>query len=295
MKNIYSLLLSFCLILSASAQTDSTVTNLKIARANSDNLKSSDKYADEMYKIDYKWEVPLTLALDGFSLYGMSRIYSRDKASVQDIEALDYHDINSFDRPVWDNYDTKAKDLSDKFFYGSMPLPLFLMLDKDIRKDWYKVGLLYLQAMGATGTIYTGGAMLANRYRPYAYNPAVDMSYRTRGGVHNSFPAGHPALVATSTFFCAKVFSDYNPDFKQKWILYTAAAGATLATGYLRVKAGQHFKTDVITGITFGTASGLLIPHLHKIRKGKLARLNLYPNYENNQTGFSAFYKLNKD
>lgn len=252
-----------------------------------------NKYADDVYKINYKWEVPLTLALDGFSLYGMSQIYNRDKASEATINALNYNDINSFDRPVWDNYDTKAKDLSDKFFYGSMPLPIILMLDKEIRKDWYKVGLLYLQAMGATGTIYTGSAMIAGRFRPYAYNPAVDMAYRRRGGAHNSFPAGHPALVATSTFFVAKVFSDYHPEFKHKWALYTVAGGASLATGLLRIKAGQHFKTDVITGLAFGTASGILIPHLHKIRNGKFSRINIYPNYENNQTGFSAFYKLN--
>lgn len=258
-----------------------------------DSVALSGKVAsDEVYSIRNKIDIPITAATTAYSLWGMSKIYGREKTPQAEILALNYNDINSIDRSSWDNRDLAAKAASDKLFYGSMPLPLVLMLDKEIRKDALKIGLLYLEAMGTTGTLYTSSAMIANRFRPYTYNAAVDMDTRTRGGGRNSFFAGHPGLVATATFFTAKVFSDYHPNMRNKWMLYTAAAGASLATGILRIKGGEHFPTDVATGLTVGTLSGLLIPHFHKVRKGKWANLNVSPNYQFGQTGFRAVYHI---
>lgn len=244
-----------------------------------------------VYKIKNAIDLPLTTATVAWSLYGMSKIYGRDQVPVSELNQLQVSDINSFDRPVADNYSLKAKDLSDKLFYGSMPLPLILLADKKIRKDGLKIGLLYLEAMGATGTLYTSSAMLVNRFRPYAYNTNVNIATRQRGGARNSFFAGHPGVVATSTFFMAKVYSDYHPEMRNKWILFTLAGAATATTGILRINAGQHFYTDVITGITVGTLSGILIPHFHK-NKNKEPRLSLYPDFKNNSTGIRAIVHL---
>lgn len=244
-----------------------------------------------VYNIKNTIDIPLTVATVGWSLYGMSKIYNRDPVPESEVLALDPSKINRFDRPIADNYDTKAKDLSDKFFYGSMPLPLVLLLDKKIRKDGLRVALLYLEAMGTTGTFYTLSAMTANRFRPYAYNSEVDIATRTRGGARNSFYAGHPSVVATSAFFVAQVYADYHPEMRNKWVLFTLAGGATLTTGLLRLKAGQHFKSDVVAGITMGTLSGILIPHFHKTKNGS-KKLSFYPNYRDGQTGLTALLKL---
>lgn len=253
------------------------------------------KNTSSVYNIKPWIDIPATLVLDGLSLNGMRIIYGRDTIPQAELLALDVNNINSFDRPIANNYSNKAKSASDIFFYGSMPLPLFLLIDPAIRKDGLKVGLLYLQAMGATGTIYTTAAMAANRYRPYAYNPNVPMINRQRGGARNSFYAGHPSVVATSMFFMAKVYSDYHPNMKNKWILYTIAGSGAVACAYLRVKAGQHFTTDAIVGVLMGTASGILVPHFHKNKDGNSRRLTLLPRYQQNQGGFTALYKLNKD
>ena len=48
-----------------------------------------------------------------------------------------------------------------------------------------------------------------------------------------------------------------------------ARAGAALApatVGFLRVKGGKHFPTDVLTGLVVGAATGYLVPRLHKIK-----------------------------
>lgn len=54
------------------------------------------------------------------------------------------------------------------------------MLDKEVRKDGLKIAILYLESMSVTGLLYTGSVYLTDRYRPYAYNPNVPLSKRTR-------------------------------------------------------------------------------------------------------------------
>jgi membrane-associated phospholipid phosphatase len=246
-----------------------------------------------MYNIKPWIDISATVVFAGFSVNGFRVIYGRDTIPAATVLALNKNDINRFDRPVTENYSEKAKNTSDLFFYGSMPLPLFLMLDKNIRKDALRVGLLYVEALGITGVFYTGSAMLANRYRPITYNPNVPMSVRVSGGNRNSFPGGHPSLVATSTFFMAKVYADYHPNMRYKWALYTVAGGLTVTTAYLRFKAGYHFKTDLLAGVAFGTLSGILVPTLHKNKSNTVfSKVSLYPNYQNGSTGFTALYKL---
>lgn len=265
------------------------------SQTDSVNTTAPAKKTTSVYKIKPWIDIPATLILDGLSLNGMRIIYGRDPLTEAEVLALDKNNINRFDRPIANNYSESAKSTSDLFFYGSMPLPLFLLLDPAIRKDGLKIGLLFLETMGATGTLYTTSAMIANRYRPYSYNSNVPMETRQRGGARNSFYAGHPSVVATSTFFMAKVYSDYHPNMKHKWILFTVAGGAAATTAYLRVKAGQHFTTDAIVGVVVGSAVGILVPHMHKNKNGNSRKLTLMPNFQlGGGTGFTAYYKLGK-
>ena len=135
-----------------------------------------------VYNIKPWIDIPVALAADAWSLYGMSVIYGRDNIPASEIMGLNKNNINKFDRPITDNYSLSAKKTSDLFFYGSMPLPLFLLIDKKIRKDGLKIGLLYLEAMGITGTLYTSAAMIANRFRPYSYNDKVTRWLKARRG-----------------------------------------------------------------------------------------------------------------
>lgn len=269
-----------------------TCISLNVFSQYSDSAGNANTKSNKVYKIRPWVDVSAGVVLGGLALGGMNIIYGRDQISLAEVLALKKSDINRFDRPIADNYSTTAKSTSDLFFYGSMPLPFFLLLDKKIRKDGLSVGVMYLQALGTTGFLYSTAAMISDRYRPIAYNPNVPIETRQSGGSKNSFFAGHPALVATSTFFLAKVYSDYHPEMKHKWILYTVAGGLAATTGFLRMKAGYHFRTDVITGITVGALVGVLVPHLHKNKLMKNSKLTLLPKYQKGNTGFTAYYKL---
>jgi membrane-associated phospholipid phosphatase len=279
-----------------SAQNDDTLLIVRqdtfnLVQHNPVNLTTQPVEAEEVYKLKPAVDIPVTLISAGWSLYAFTKIYSKDPSTEQEINNLDKNNINGFDRWGADVYSDKAANNSDYFFYGSMPLPIVLMLDKKIRKDALKISFLYLEAMSVTGLLYTGATYVTNRYRPLAYNPEVPIGDRMRGGSKNSFFAGHVALVATSTFFTAKVFSDYNPESKLKYLFYGAAIVSTAGTGYLRHRGGKHFPSDILIGTAVGTLSGLLIPNFHKNHSRKNNNLSFYP-FAGESNGISMIYKF---
>ena len=60
------------------------------------------------------------------------------------------------------------------------------------------------------------------------------------------------------------MLNDFYPDSKAKPIIWTSAALIPAITGYLRVKAGRHFTSDVLVGFLVGAAVGWVIPELHR-------------------------------
>ena len=245
-----------------------------------------------VYKINKKIDIPVTAVGAAWSLYAFTKIYSKDPTPVAEIIALDKNDINGFDRWAAGKSNDKADDNSDLLFYGSMPLPLFLLADREIRKDAAKVGFLYLEAMSITGLLYTGSTYFTNRFRPEAYNTDIPANDRTNGGMRNSFFAGHVALVGTATFFTAKVYSDYHPGSTLSYVLYGGAIAATGTTIYLRHISGKHFPTDLIIGTAVGTLSGILVPHLHKNTVPGNQALRISPFMGDNTYGLTLNYSI---
>jgi membrane-associated phospholipid phosphatase len=218
----------------------------------------------EPYKLKLATDIPITAITTATTLFGFSKIYNKDPLTMEELASLNPRNVNRFDRSATRHFSESASRIGDYMFYGSMPLPLVFLFDKNTRKDFVKLATLYLEAMGVTGIIYVSAVYFGDRYRPYAYNPKVPIGMRTRGGARNSFFAGHPALVGTSTFFMATVFSDYYPESKSKWLFYTLAAAATGTTAICRYLGGRHFPSDLLIGITLGPLSGILIPKIHK-------------------------------
>lgn len=246
---------------------------------------------DAVYRLKPAIDIPVTAVSTAWTLYGFTQIYSKDDTPESIIQNIKKEDVNSFDRWAAGYNSEKAADISDLIFYGSMPLPAVLFLDKEIRKDAGKVGFLYLESMALTGLLYTGSAYLYDRFRPYVYNETTPMGDRLEGNAKNSFFAGHVALVATSGFFIAKIYSDYHPGSSFNKVLFGLAGAATATTGYLRLKGGRHFPSDVLLGAAVGTLSGILVPHFHKNKSLNKSRFSITP-FTGRSHGLSVSYKL---
>ena len=287
----------------STAQTDTTITDstsvivndTTLIRTTSNTTTQIEQLTESgddkrIYVLKPAIDIPVTAISAGFSAYAFTKIYSKDRSTEEQINALRKEDINGFDRWATDYFSKSAATTSDLFFYGSMPYPIILLADKHIRKDAAKIGFLYLEAMSITGLLYTGSTYLTNRYRPLAYNPEAG-DERFGGGAKNSFFAGHVALVGTSTFFTAKVFADYHPESKLRHLLYGVAIASTGATAYLRHRGGKHFPSDIVLGTAVGTLTGILVPHFHKNPVLKNKGISFLP-FVGDANGVSILYKF---
>ncbi len=259
---------------------------------NADSSVGQSNIASKPYTLK-KWvDFPLTTAIAGFTIYNFSQIGKREGTSAEKIAGLKKEDVDGFDRWAILPYNKSVDKASYIPFYAAVPYPVvFFALDKKMRKDYLELSFLYLQAMTITGVLYTSGVHYFPRLRPLVYDAGSPMDVRQISNSRNSFFAGHVALVATSTFFMARVFADYHPESKLKWVLYGAAAVSTAATGYMRHKAGEHFPSDILVGTAVGTLSGLLVPKLHKSKLIKNRKISLIP-YTGPASGLALFYKL---
>ena len=208
------------------------------------------------------------------------------------MKKLGKKDVNWFDRWGVRAYSRSIDNASYIPFYAAVPLPVIVFAaDKRMRRDFFKLSFLYAEALTATGILYSSAAGYVNRLRPLVYSDKTPPDKRTVSDSKKSFFAGHVAVVATSTFFVARVLDDYYPNSKFKWGYYGIAAATTVATGYMRQAAGEHFLSDILLGAAVGTLSGILTPSLHQRKLIKNQRLTLIP-FGGTGAGFSAFYRL---
>ncbi|HEV8273698.1 MAG TPA: phosphatase PAP2 family protein [Chitinophagaceae bacterium] len=285
------------LYLFAFAQDDS----LRVTRNDTlqipDTLSAKTSLANiatrqQIYKLKPAVDIPVFAVGAGWSAYAFTKIYSKEHSTEETILSLDKNDINWFDRWAVRPYNKSIDKASYYPFYASTLLPFLFLTGKETSKDFFKLSFLFLESMSITGFLYTGSVYLTNRYRPYAYSSESTMEQRTRGGAKNSFYAGHVALVATSTFFMAKVYNDYHPESKAKWVFYSLAGAATGSVAYMRYRAGQHFPSDILLGITQGTLTGILVPHFHKNKLIKDPNLSLMPYSDGESNGINIVYRF---
>ncbi len=290
MKINYCLLLALLITTCSYGQDDSATTIME------DEPKpatiSKKKSSEHMYHVNNAVDMSLVVALGGTSIYGMSIIYNKTPTPTSVILNLDKNNVPSYDRWTAGWHDAEMDKVSYYPFYAVMPLPLILLADKDMKHDRGRIGLMYLEAFAFEGILYTGSVYFADRLRPDVYNTDLELSYRTNGNFRNSFFAGHVAVVAASTFFISKVYDDYHPHSNFKWVLYGASTAATLGMSYMRLEAGKHFTSDIVTGIVVGTACGLLIPVIHKNHDYSKQKWSLSPNFVDHGAGFTFTYKL---
>lgn len=247
-----------------------------------------------MYHLKPAVDIPIIAVGSLWSGYAFTKIYGKERISDAAVMSLDKKNLNSLDRWAAGNSNPTLAKNSDYLFYGSMPLPVFLMIDRKIRKDALVVGALYWESFAITGMLYTGATYFFDRYRPETYNTGISMIDRGNGNNKNSFFAGHVAVVANATFFMAKIYSDYHPESNWKWAFWGGAAAATGTMVYFRHASGKHFPTDLLLGTAVGTLSGILVPHFHKNADMKKQAWRVSPSFDpySGGTGLSFTYTI---
>ncbi|HXS36530.1 MAG TPA: phosphatase PAP2 family protein [Flavipsychrobacter sp.] len=300
MRHIKILLLAICFSHIGFAQEDSarelSSTRKLQFEENEHAIVAEEMPKEHVYNIKYGIDVPITAVLGGTAVYMLPIIYSKKNTSVATIESLNKNDVPEIDRWTAGWHDANLDKASYYPFYAVMPLPIILLADKQIAPDKGRIGIMYLEAFSFEGILYTSAVYFGNRFRPDVYDANLPLSYRTNGNFRNSFFAGHVAVVALSTLFVSKVYNDYHPHSKVRWVLYGSSAALTLGMAYMRLYAGKHFTSDILVGMAVGTVCGLGVPMVHKNKDYKKQKWSLSPDLFNGRSGlgmgFYFTYKL---
>jgi len=229
---------------------------------------------DKVYKLNRRVEIPVTAGLFAFNFYGFYLLGEKPTLDSLQILSLDQNDVWEFDRRVFSQSHPAPSyvyTVSDIGLWGSYVLPALLFIDKEIRKDWLDITVLYFETQAINLNIYLyGGPVFTKRIRPFVYIDGSSWDDKLDKGTTDSFFSGHASMTAGATFFMAKVLSDYHPELGgKKYLLYAAALVPPVLVGYCRYRGFMHFSTDIILGTAIGAAVGVLNPHLHKITKNK--------------------------
>lgn len=239
--------------------------------------------AQSPYEVNWKKEVPfasLGVAAIGTGAYLRSQTSSLTASELLQIGEFESSGLDEF---ATERFSERADKASDVFWFGSHVFPFIFLSGEKTRSEFGKIMVLYSEAASINLGLTVITKSLTGRYRPYVYNPKVSEELKLSRNAKTSFFSGHASMTALNSFFAAKVFSDYYPESKWKPVVWGAAAVIPGITGYLRVEAGKHFPTDVLTGYAVGASLGILIPHLHRNRMFRNENLNM-------SVGFNSAY-----
>lgn len=245
----------------------------------------------KIYRVHLGYEVPASVACIALSTVGFKQLGKVATLSESEAAALNPYSINSFDRPIAflnpSGFENASKK-SDLFLNVALFSPALLAIDKKMRHDWLDLLTMYAVTHAVDNALYFVAQFSIRRARPFTYNPEVALQDKVGEGKTNSFFSGHTGFAAASTFYAAKVYTDYHHIKGWKRIMWYGIASVPPAVvGFYRTRAGKHFKTDVIAGFIAGATSGILVPELHRIKK-KNNHLSFAPFYSGDASGITA-------
>lgn len=257
---------------------DSTIVSSDTT-ASVDNPITRHDSTRHVYRMNYKVTGTFCLVASAADIYAIPKII-KNKKNLTDAEivAINPNILSGLDRWAVD----QNPENRDAFYKASdYTLPVIiasagvLMWDTCIKKDWFRLLMMYYEMHAVTFSIYNFsffGPAFQNKYRPIVYYTQLPVYDRNGGNERNSMYSGHTATAVASTFFMVKVYSDYHPELgNRKYWLYALATVPALAEGYLRVKALAHFPSDVLVGLSIGSACGIIMPSLHKYHNKNLS------------------------
>jgi membrane-associated phospholipid phosphatase len=247
--------------------------------AEGDTIVNTVFHDNHLYRVNYLTSSAICLVATATDIYAIPNVIkSKKEISDDELNALRPDILTGFDHYALEQDPAKRQmyaKASDYTLPVLIVLPGFLALDKQIKKDWFRILLMYYEMHSITFSIYNYsffGPAFQNKYRPLVYYTQLPKEERNLGNYRNSMYSGHTATAIASTYFLVKVYSDYHPEIgNKKYILYAIATIPPIVEGYFRVKAMLHFPSDVAMGMAVGVACGIIVPEIHRFKNHKVS------------------------
>jgi len=244
-------------------------------------------HADSPYELHHSQEWVWMGTGLSLCVGGLIGTHSVEPLTQAQIEALATGDINSFDRNTMQPY--RADHAGDGLAIASFLLPLSFLARDDMRDDAGTLAAMWVEATVWSEGLAVVSKTIAQRTRPYVYDPNAPDRLKTQKEARLSFYSAHATGAAMNCFFMAKVFSDYSSNRNAEVAVWTGAVLYPALTGFFRVDSGHHFTTDAIAGVVVGAAVGYLVPALHHRND---SGMSVEPQSNSGGLGFTATFSF---
>ncbi|MHB9029482.1 MAG: phosphatase PAP2 family protein [Candidatus Latescibacterota bacterium] len=225
------------------------------------------------FTLSPKREVVFLFAGSALSLGG---VFLAEQVEPPERASLDRNDVPRIDRCAIGYHSNAASFASDIVRDAAIGFPIVVSAAIHLtdggagRPDFFSDMTMYLESALLSGglTLIAKGA--TKRPRPYTFNPDTPDRKIEEKSSARSFWSGHSATAFNGVVFTGYVFQQRRPESKliiPVWIF--GLASATTAS-LLRVRAGDHFPTDVLAGAAAGSLTGWLVPKMHRRSSGKI-------------------------
>jgi len=205
----------------------------------------------------------------GVSLLAAGR-YLVTRTHAPDPGTLSRSDVSGIDRIALELHSRRADTLSDYSVTACTILALLVtvhplgMRGGDSLCETTANLAMYAETVLLEQGLTTLVKGSVRRSRPYAYDSSAPLDVRRERNAALSFWSGHTASAFSCAVFAGYVFQERNPNSRYRVPVWIGGLSAATMTAVMRVCAGQHFPTDVITGAAAGSFAGWLIPRLHR-------------------------------
>jgi membrane-associated phospholipid phosphatase len=176
-----------------------------------------------------------------------------------------------FDQGTRGGFSASIDGLSNGLLMLTVMMPVALQTSRGFWPGTATRLLIYGETLSLTLAINTLVKSLVGRPRPYMYGEATHLKAYAKGrgrDTHLSFFSGHSAVTFAAAVSGSYLFAQTSEDAGARAVVWGAELlVAGMAAGF-RVRAGQHFPSDVLVGAMVGAWLGATIPYLHYLGRG---------------------------
>ena len=221
------------------------------------------------FQVDLAIDIPIII---GTGAIGLVPELIKDELHTGSDDNYDRKTVNPFDRPVTYYNCSGSKLASDIMIYSIVALPFvidFLDVAVDKSSDRYlgfgKDALILAETLSINFIVNQVFKYSVRRPRPYLYNPNIPVSKKGGTDAHLSFYSMHTSTAFSIATAYAYLFMKRHPKSPWRYVVWVGGMSMASTVGMLRVFAGKHYWSDVITGAVVGGCIGFLVPYLHTI------------------------------
>jgi hypothetical protein len=186
----------------------SACININLHAQNSKRTDSTKH--PSVYRMNYWVSGAITLAGGVSNYVGIPPIMDKAEITAAEMQSVN-RNVGSFNQWALNQDPSKIgmyNSAADITLISCVVAPGILAFDKNIRQEWGKMLLMYLETIAVVSNVYTWsplGPKFNDKFRPVVYYDAISVADRNDGNNRNSFYSGHTASAAAATFFMAKV------------------------------------------------------------------------------------------